>query len=601
MVAWFWLGLAYGSPLESWDFETGPQSFDNDMGLQFEWGEFLEEPPPNGDCCGWATRLNSHYLNDAVDVLSFPSVDLGTAARPVLILEHWFAIEDGPEGDAAWIEARVEEEWLRLEPVYGYPSDSGFSGLSDTWQNDAFDLSGLGSTPQLRLRFFSGERVSYPGWQINTIELWDGDPIPPVIFDVYEPQDTSDVDGPYTVMASAIDDLTYPGLVLYWSANEGPISSVSMTPLGDSHFAGDIDGVPSGTTVSWWIVASDEENSSTFPNEGRASFHVSLPPPTELSGADLHGDNRIAASTINLTWESPEAVKPIQDFEIYRDGIEIFRTNDTQATVPLLQGQQIFEVYARYETSFGVIPGEASEPLMIHAAIPTIHLIDPDYGWPGDQMRVDLFGDHLYLSPDDLDLSVDQNIIVDSVDVIDANHARAILRIDEMAEPGTRLLKLTIGDTEEIYSPPFTVLSSENQPRVLAVKPPHVRQGAETTIFIDLVNGQIDSSIEPTVDLGEGVYVESVVRRSTGLDVKIVVSGNAPIGDHPITVDEGNRILTGSSLEVRDNRPSTQPGCSHTHRTSPFGLFFLAFFMALRRTERQDRTSQPLLQSNSKT
>ena len=123
-----------------------------------------------------------------------------------------------------------------------------------------------------------------------------------------------------------------------------------------------------------------------------------------------------------------------------------------------------------------------------------------------------------------------------------------------------------LSEEELSHAPPFTVLGTSDQPKIIAARPPYVRQGAETTLFIDLQNSSSSETLVPTVDIGDAIFVESVVRRGTGLDVEIVVAANAPLGDLAITVDEGSRILSGVELEVRDSGPPTQKSCSQAPR-----------------------------------
>jgi len=585
--------LAVASPLYTWDFETDDGGLNTTSGLQFEWGPFTGADPstlPGGS--GWATGIDTYYLNDAADGLLLPGLDLSGTARPVLGLHHFFSIEDTDLGDSARLETLIDGEWTRLEPVYGYPSERGFAGFSDTWRTDWFDLSGLEDDLQVRLYFVSGLFLNFPGWYIEQIDVVDGDPIPPLFISADGPADTQDLSGPYQVTATAIDDHSFPSLTLFWQENSGEPHSMTMSSLGYGSFEGHIPGQQSGTDVSWWIEASDGVNTTTHPDEGSASFRVALPAPTDLQADDLLSDGRIAAEKITLRWASPLSDTPIAGFEIARDSESIASSTEPMATVKLKSGPQAFTVSARFLTDEGLATGDASLPLWVHAALPYVDRIEPKIGWPGDRLRVDLHGNNLYLSEGMVAVEPGTGLNIEELTVIDANHIRSIISINESAEPGTRQFTVTTGNTVVETQPVFTVLSADDRPQVIAARPPTIRQGASTTIFIDLGVATSISDHAPEVNLGTGVFVEGVRSRSTGFDVDVVVAIDAPLGDHAIEIDDGERLLTGATITVRDNRPETKRGCSQTpaNKAQPLMLLTVLAGIAYRRRKSQQRT-----------
>ena len=191
MTLFLLCALAFGEQVDSFDFEEDSGAFLPGSALQWEWGEFsgAESTEAEG-ALGWSTRLDSHYRNDATDHLFFPDLDLSGRIRPVLKLHHWYAIEDGSMGDAGWLEAKIDGLWTVLEPMYGYPSLAGFNGFSIAWKDDWFDLSDLPEQAELRLVFTSDLTISLPGWSIDEIGLYDGDPVPPLIESVTALEDT---------------------------------------------------------------------------------------------------------------------------------------------------------------------------------------------------------------------------------------------------------------------------------------------------------------------------------------------------------------------------------------------------------------------------
>ena len=395
--------LALASPVQVWDFEEGPLGFTPSSGVHFEWGPLDD----SASLHGWATNIDGNYLNDAHDTLVFPPLDLHGMAMPMLVLEHWYSTESGTLGDAGWLEAEVDGVWERLDPVYGYPFDTGFAGESGGWRTAVFDLGHLVSDANLRLVFQSGISVSYPGWSVDELRLHDGDVAPPRISDVSMPADTDDVDGPYWVEATVIDNKATPSATLFWTVDEGEPLQVPMSTEGDNRFVAGIEGQDSGTVVRWWIEASDGLNTRRFPSLSDGEFQVTLPAPTDLSGVGLDQTHRIASSHLTLRWEMPASPHLIREFEIHRDGVKLLRTHDTEADAPLAAGPQTFTVAARFDTARGAMTGEFSDPLFVQAAIPEAIGLSPNQGWPGEQLRIDLTGHNLYLSGDALLIRAD--------------------------------------------------------------------------------------------------------------------------------------------------------------------------------------------------
>jgi hypothetical protein len=579
-MLWLFPALALATPLHSWDFETGEDGFSPSTGLQFEWGTFgLLPADPSDGSAGWATQIDAHYLNDASDTLAFPFLDLTDASRPILSMLHWFTIEDSDWGDSARLEARHDGAWIRLSPVYGYPSENGFAGASGSWRTDWFDLSGLGPSPELRLAFVSGLSTSFPGWYVDQISIEEGDPVPPLFLNVEGPADTTDLIGPYAVTATVIDDFSFPQLTLFWSTETAPSTAITMSAVGDGLYMAEIPGQPAQTTVNWWIEATDGSNVTAHPDTGTAEFRVALPAPKDLVGLDLLSEGRIAASTLSLHWTPPEGEFTVTGYAIDRDDEHIASTSETSAIVPLKSGLQALRVSAVFETSDGAVSGDASAPLWVDAALPYIDSLAPKQGWPGDRLRIDLRGDNLYLDATDVSLEPGSGISVETLSIIDTNHIRALIAIDATTDGGPRQLYLQTGDTEVRVQPEFQVLVDGSRPQVVAARPPTVRQGAHTTVFIDLGAMPDDAQHSTIIDIGEGIFVESVYPRSTGYDVALVVAANAPLGNHAITVDNGDRLLTGASLEVLDNRLEAQGGCA-TPRVRPrHTLWILGFFL----------------------
>jgi hypothetical protein len=577
MSMWFLCAAAWAGPITSWTFDEDDGGFSADTRLQWQWG--TEET----GLTGWSTRLDGLYLNDATDHLLFPDVDLDGASRPVLGIHHSYDIDTSGDGDGGWLEAFVEGEWQVLEPFFDYPTPQGFSGDSEGENVHWFDLSSLETSPALRLVFRSDSAIRRTGWFIDKISVEDGDPVPPRFIGVSELSETDDVVGPYPVTATVLDDQSVENVEIHWETNGGSSGSEVMVRGTDGEFVGAIAGQDPGTVVEWWVEATDGINVSTWPPTGENRFTVSLPAPFGLYTDPENPSGRIATTEIDLRWSAPTSRYPILRYQVERDGIRISSPSEEQETITLVDGTQQLTVRALFNTEAGTFTGDASESLPLHVSLPAVTELTPDDAWPGDRLRVELVGANLYM---DATTTIDagNGIEVDAFEIIDAHSARALLHVTPEAEPGLRVFNLHIGETTISAEPVFQIRSEGDRPIVLGAHPTSVRQGAHTTVFIDM-SAPIDASLPaPIVNMGEGIIVETVNRRSTGLDITLSVAHDAPLGAHIIEVDEGDRLITGASLEVRDTPKVPDRNCT-TAATTPDSnwIWFAPFIVWARR------------------
>jgi hypothetical protein len=108
-----------------------------------------------------------------------------------------------------------------------------------------------------------------------------------------------------------------------------------------------------------------------------------------------------------------------------------------------------------------------------------------------------------------------------------------------------------------------------DRPRLTGIDPESVHQGEEAELVIGLVG---DLAGVPTVDLGEGVVVESVDVAGDELHVRVACASDANIGTHAVLVDDGVRIFDGASLEVKDAVITPGRACGTTDgRGAPVG------------------------------
>ena len=548
--------VTWASPIDTWDFDMSGEEFTPDTRLQWQWGTDDEGRT------GWATRLNSLYLNDAVDRLTFPNIDLTGTTRPVLGLAHSYNIDPSGPGDSGWLEAMVDGEWTVIEPVYGYPYEDGFTDNSNGEQTDWFDLSGLGPAPALRLVFHSDPAIRRSGWFIDAISIEDGDPVPPHFVSVTELTSTDDVVGPYAVTAQVIDDQALTDVSIYWRTNDGASQSAPMLPDIGDQYVGLIEGQTPGTVVEWWIEASDGLNTARWPELGEGRFTVSLPVPYDLiiNPEPLH--EWIADTELDLQWTPPASPYTILGYQVERDGVRIASPDDAQTTIDLVDGIQLITVRARFTTDAGIFTSEPSDPLPLQVALPRVSEMSPQDAWPGDDLRVMLSGSNLYLDGAHTVLEPGPGIAIETFEVLDAHSARALIHVDADAEPGPRVFEFHTGDTTILVDPVFIVRGEGDRPMVLGAHPSTVRQGANTTVFIDMSAPADVTQPPPIVRLGEGIIVETVTRRGSGLDVSLSVAHDAPLGAHPIEIDEEDRLITGATITVRDTPKVPSRNCS---------------------------------------
>lgn len=579
------VGAAIGSTVATWDFEDGLDGFSVSSALQWEWGEFstVERPDASG-AYGWATQLTAHYRNDATDRLTIDGLDIDSLATPVVSLQHWYAIEASSLGDAGWVEARSGGTWTLLEPVYGYPSSAGFSGFSDGLETAWFDLSEVDHPASLRFVFSADLSVSLPGWFIDAVALHDGDAIPPLFLGGSALSDTTNLNRDFPVSVQVIDDQGVSDVTLWWSENGEAAIARPMVQVDGDRFEGTIAGQPSGTDVLWWVTAYDGFNTAQFPARGTHSFRVALPPPEDLVAESLGDTHRVAARTLAVSWSPPQGDTAPVSYEILRDAEVVATADGPVAVVPLIDGVQSIAVRGVFTTEDGLAVGDPSAPLEVDVSFPIAYPPNPDRVWPGDLVRITIRGEHLYLTDGDR-LAASRGITERPLDIVHANEAMALLAVDADAEAGSIDLFIETERGPIPLAGPLTVLAAGDRPQVVAIRPRTARQGATLTLFVDLGDSLNAETID-FVDFGPGVFAEAIRPRATGFDVDIVVGNSAPIGERNVFVDTGDRILTGATLQILDNRAPQETGCSTVPLPTAPASVLLGLVVLIRRRPR---------------
>ncbi|MCK6519007.1 fibronectin type III domain-containing protein, partial [Myxococcota bacterium] len=342
-----------------------------------------------------------------------------------------------------------------------------------------------------------------------------------------------------------------------------------------------VHAVPIGTTIRYHVIASDGINQSRYPAESELSFRVRLPAPTDLAGPT----GRVVATTARLTWTAPKTSRHSLDgYRVYRGGDLVAETTDAEALVPLAGGgADVFSVSAVYDAG----EGDLSEPIFLDVALPSLDLLSPSEAWSGEQVRARLVGDNLLLVQDEVSLSLGDGVVVREISVSTVDELSLLLEIAEDAAAGKRELLLTSGSVSLSVPDAFEVLGGDGGPRLLTLSPESVRQGERATLC---VTASAPFYATPSVSLGEGVVIESTTLTAADTAcAELVVEPQAALGDRVARVDDGRRLYTNLSVQIRDNLNPPTESCA----SAPAGASAIGAALALSVLRRRRRVSTP--------
>lgn len=567
-----------------WDLEADDGAFVDLYAIsdlpQWSWGPISNGPGAGFDGAnGWATGRVLDYLNDTNNCLELPLPALDGLAEPMLTFSHWYDIADG---DVATIWVDKGAGWEVLTPVYGYPTDLGWSGLSAGWEVAAVALDGLGGAGRLCLDFAAdADGVVADGWFVDRVILWDGDAAAPQVEDLTRLVDTEEVETPQDLTAVVRDDRRVTRVGLSWQSSAGQEGLVLLDDQGDGAWTGSIPGQAPDVTVSYYVVAEDGENSTRYPASGAWSYRTYLPAPLHLAGPE----GRVVAATAPLTWDPPDTDRAVQGYAVFRNDSFVRTVTDTRCDAPLSGGEDRFTVRAVYDLG----QGDPSEPVTVDGEVPVIAALDPAEGFRGDHLRVAVTGQNLLLVDGEVRASLGAGIEVAAVDVRAVDLVYLELEIASDAAEGARELVLESAVGTTTAADAFRVRTDAEKPRLVDIEPADAHQGDHLDVSVQVAGG-LDGV--PTLDFGEGVVVESVDTSTEGfVRARVAVAGNAPLGQREVTLDDGVRVYSGVSFEVRDAAISTQNNCS----TAPFAppLAPIAAALLLLRVRRRQLPGSP--------
>jgi hypothetical protein len=528
---------------------------------QWGWGVPSTGPTTYGTL--WGTNLSGNYLHDTTDWLELALPDLSEVAEPTLVLEHWYAVRQGDS-------ALVELEGVVVDPAGGYPDALGFVGTSGGMVEHVWALEpGSGST--LRLLFVADAAQADAGWFLKTVSVWDGDLVVPTIVPVTEPVDTQLLSEPYLVEVDITDDRGLSSVDL-WVNDGGALEVLPMSGSG-ARYSASIPAEPPGTTISWWIEASDGENTALYPAEGTGEFRVYLAAPTGLV-ADLP-EGRPVATSVELDWLPPDTPHPVLGYQVRREDVLIpVATVDGPPVEIPLEGDspQRFYVTATYAEG----AGDPSEILELDIEVPTLQLVEPEVAYQGEELYVRLQGQALFLLQSEATLSLGPEIEVLTLEVRDANTATARVRVSETAAPGP--VDLVLG--EFLFEDRFTIRNGADAPHLSRIEPGSLTQGE--TQLIEIEATELFAAV-PTIGTDEELLVTSAVSvEGSVARFELAAAPRATPGPHTLSVDDGERLYT-VDIEVDEARAQVQGGCGCAQTSSLRGFTGLGLLLCLRR------------------
>lgn len=548
---------------------------DSPTGVHWSWA--VPTSGPGGGDPVWATNPGGNYFNDAVDTLEIPVGDLSAVAHPVLTVRHWYDIQ---AGDFGRFEVNDGSGWAPLVPIFGYPNgQSQLTGSSGGWIESSLDLRGYGDTPQVRLLFSSDPSLTAAGWYVEEVALYDGDVTAPAIAPVVLPTDTEQFTGTYAVQVQVVDDTAVDSVTLRASVNAAPLADIAMVDLGAGIYEGLIPAQLHRSVVTWSVEASDGNQSSTFPEVGEQGFVVALRAPSDFAPVD--DGSRQVGNRVTFGWTPPDTTHIVDGYRIRAvDLVGTSRTvvdtwwvtgTQTEATVTVqADGPRSFDVLAEYVT-WG--PSDPSDVVHTDIEVATLDRIQPESAYQGDQVRVRIEGEGLYLSAGDR-LIFDGEIAAQELEVESVDRASAVIAIPDGASTGAYGISLDTEWGTWRFNDVFTVLSGADRPRIVSVEPDEVRQGDEARVAItasvpfDLPEDGL-VRIEADDDL---VIVSDPVVNGERLEVDLVASGGARPGTHTLLLDDGRRLWE-ADLVIEERVYTGNTGCGGCNGTAYGGAF----------------------------
>jgi hypothetical protein len=432
---------------------------------------------------------------------------------------------------------------------------------------------------RVRALLVSDDMINNPGWCIDDVQVWDGDVVPPVFEKVDAPEDTQDLDGPYELSATIEDDDFVADVRVRW--NDGlKDHEAPMTGGQADSWTFDFPIVDPGTTIEWSILARDATNNETeYPGAGKVErfprvpggahepLHVRRPTRGHLGAAQLGGAREPARGRRLPALPRRDGALPRHRGHVDRRRDAVLRER--------VRGVRDLRDDRR---------GDRGRQLV---AVGGVHLAPDDrHAGPGQRMaggraahRAD--GHLPPVGRRGRDPRSREGIVVGPGTVTDVDRATFEVSIAGDAAAGPRIATLHSGDLEVAIAAAFEILDGV-PPSLTSVEPDSLRQGSHGTVVVTLDHLPADT---PVVDLGEGVVVESTTVDGQAVSVEVTVLADAPLGERPVVVDDGERILEGLEFTVRDQVVEADKNCATAPGTG-IASVLAALALALARRSR---------------
>ncbi len=285
------------------DFESSSQNFQTHSGSDWQWGIPTSGPRlAHSGTCVWATKVGGNYTNNSDSRLDSPPFDLKGMSQVTLSFWHWYLNEASE--NSLWDGGNVKISadggpFEILIPFDGYdgvidpynevngnqPAFGGEPQNGNFWHPEYFDLTPfVNKTVVLRFHFSSDNNTTAPGWYLDDVQLTMSPEKPPRITNTTRFSDTDNTRGPYLIQAKITDDTGLAQTELGFSTDAlQSFTFMPMNPIGQDWFQGQIPGQPKGSTVHYFIRATDQTGKvSTDPSDAPGTtytFNIVTQPP----------------------------------------------------------------------------------------------------------------------------------------------------------------------------------------------------------------------------------------------------------------------------------------------------------------------------------
>jgi hypothetical protein len=279
----------------SYDFEGNDGGFTASEYGDWEWG--VPTSGPNGAHSGqrvWATNLAGQYIDGSNSTLDSDTLSLVNATEATLTFWHWYRIEysDNTYWDGGNVKISTDggETFQVLYPeggydgvatnpvcpLYGEPVFGGPPSTGNFWHQESFDLSAYyNRTVIIRFHFGSDAYVTDLGWYVDDVLLLTPQSQVPLFRWTTDLPTTADTTGPYVVTSEITDDGGITAATLYHRADGGLFTQTPLQLIDGFLYQAEIPGQPYGTTVEYYLSATDNEsNTGTDPAGAPESLYT---------------------------------------------------------------------------------------------------------------------------------------------------------------------------------------------------------------------------------------------------------------------------------------------------------------------------------------